>query len=184
MRRELLATEEHYRHQLALRYSYVLPEPHLLEAVRRHSPLVELGAGTGYWAYLLRFMGADVVAYDHAPVGSGRHNLYHIDSRRWTDVIEGDTESILKHSDRALFLCWPPKFSALWESVDLYRGDCVLYIGDGGTRTPAIRALQEQFILVESHRATAMEPALGTDVRLSVWRRRGRLFQRRPIHQT
>jgi len=172
-RRELLADEVRYRQELALRYSYVVPESRLLGVLRRHSPLVELGAGTGYWAYLLRLMGTDVIAYDHAPFGSGRNNRYHVDFRRWTDVIEGDTEAILRHSDRTLFLCWPPKFSALWKSVDLYRGDCVIYIGDGGTRTPAIRALQEGFILVETHPAIAMEPAPGTEVKLSVWRRRG-----------
>lgn len=123
MRCELLANEERYRHELALRYSYVLPEPRLLEVVRRHSPLVELGAGTGYWAYVLRLMDADVVAYDQAPIGSARQNRYHMNSRRWTDVMEGDIQAVLKHSDRALFLCWPPTFSALWDSVGLYRGD-------------------------------------------------------------
>lgn len=169
--RDLLAGEERYRQDLALRYSYVLPEPRLLAAISRHSPLVELGAGTGYWAYLLRLMGADVIAYDHAPSGSERINRYHAGFRPWTDVIEGDTEVVLRHPDRALFLCWPPRFSGLWRSIELYRGDCVLYIGDGGTRTPAMHALRERFTLIETHPATAMEPAPGTEVSLSVWRR-------------
>ena len=79
-RRELLANEESYRFELALRYSYVLPESHLLEVISRYSPLVEVGAGTGYWAYLLRSMGVDVIAYDLAPFGSSVTNRYHLNS--------------------------------------------------------------------------------------------------------
>src|SRR5215469_4662144 len=96
-RRQLLATEGHYRLALAQRFSYVLPEPHLLEVVRRYSPLVELGAGTGYWAYLLRMVGADIIAYDHAPYGAARPNRYHPDVRPWADVLEGDVTVVTKH---------------------------------------------------------------------------------------
>ena len=34
---------------------------------KEHSPLVEVGAGTGYWAALLRGRGARVFAYDRDP---------------------------------------------------------------------------------------------------------------------
>ena len=66
-RRHQLANEEVYLLALAHRYAYVLPQPHLLEVISRYSSLVELGAGTGYWAYLLGLVGADIVAYDMAP---------------------------------------------------------------------------------------------------------------------
>jgi hypothetical protein len=36
----------------------------VLEAIARHSPLVEVGCGLGYWASLLRWKGAEVVAVD------------------------------------------------------------------------------------------------------------------------
>ena len=56
------------------RYSYVLPQPHLIALLAFYSPLIELGAGTAYWAYLLELAGADIIAYDQAPPGGDREN--------------------------------------------------------------------------------------------------------------
>ena len=164
--------EEAHRLRLAHRYSYVLSEPHLLEVVRRHSPLVEVGAGTGYWAYLLRRMGADVVAYDQAPPGGGRPNRYHPEARPWTEVLEGDATVLANHRDRALFVCWPPAFSALWEALRFYAGDVVVYVGDGGPRTARLAGLREQFERLEGYPARPIDPAPGRPSELSVWRRR------------
>jgi hypothetical protein len=133
--------------------------------------LVELGAGTGYWAYLLRVLGADVIAYDIAPIGGKRRNRYHIDVRPWAEVLEGDVNALLKHADRSLFLCWPPRFSNVWESLQFYDGRFVLLIGDRGVRTPEMAALDREFSLVEVHHAVAMDSAPGIPVELSVWQR-------------
>ncbi len=171
-RRELLANEERYRLGLAQRYSYVLPEPNLLDVLQRHSPIVELGAGAGYWAYLLRCMGVDIVAYDNAPLGAEALNRYHPDIRPWTDVLRGDITIVSKHRDRSLFLCWPPRFSALWETLRYYQGDVVLLVGDGGTRTLRMDGINHQFTRIEVHAAFAVDPAPGTEVQLSVWRRK------------
>lgn len=170
-RRLQLANEEAYLFGLAQRFAYVLPQPHLLDVIRRYSPLVELGAGTGYWAYLLRLTGADVIAYDIAPLGGRRPNRYHSDVRPWTQVRYGDVNALSKHMGRLLFLCWPPRFSNLWESLRFYRGEFVLYIGDRGVRTPELAALDRDFVLIETHPAVAMDTAPGTRVQLSVWRR-------------
>jgi hypothetical protein len=150
----------------------VLPQPHLLRVVRRHSPLVELGAGTGYWAHLLRLMGADVVAYDSAPVGGLRENRYHPDARPWTPVLHGDLRILPLHADRCLFLCWPPTYSALWEALSFYRGERVIYVGDHGARAARLVGLDAAFHRVELHAAVAMDPFPGHPAELGVWRRR------------
>lgn len=170
-RRALLADEETYRFELALRYSYVLPESHLLEVISGYSPLVELGAGTGYWAYLLRSMGVDVIAYDLAPFGSSLTNRYHINFRRWTNVIQGDVTSIAQHGDRSLFLCWPPRFSALSDAIPKHNGEYVLLISDDGTRTTGTEMMSNRFCLVASYAAVVMDPAPATEAKLTVWRR-------------
>lgn len=173
-RRLQIGPEKHYRDGLARRFSYVLPEPHLLEVVRRCSPLVELGAGTGYWTYLLRAMGADVVAYDSTPVGGPRENRYHPDVSPWTDVRVGDLPVLSRHSDRSLFVCWPPTYSALWEALRFYAGECVIYVGDHGGRAARLAGLQHVFRRAEVYRAVAMDPDPGRPAELGVWRRRGR----------
>src|SRR6202050_3520431 len=52
---------------LAQRYSYVFPDDRSLTALAALGPLVEIGAGTGYWAFRLRALGVDIVAFDQAP---------------------------------------------------------------------------------------------------------------------
>ena len=171
-RRLHFGAEESYRQGLARRFSYVLPEAHLLEVVRRHSPLVELGAGTGYWTYLLRVMGADVIAYDNTPVSGPRENRYHLDVSPWTDVLQGDLPVLSHHGDRSLFVCWPPTYSALWEALTFYEGRCVIYVGDHGVRAARLAGLGDAFHRVEVHPAIAMDPAPGRPPELSVWLRR------------
>jgi hypothetical protein len=97
-----------YRLQLAQRYPYILPETRLLDVIARYSPLVEVGAGTGYWSYLLRQRGADIIAYDQAPLGGERSNRYHYELWPWTEVLEGDATVLQHHPDRSLLICWPP----------------------------------------------------------------------------
>ena len=147
----------------------MLPEPRLIEAIARHSPIVEIGAGTGYWAYLLRLSGADVIAYDAAPPGGTVTNRYHPDVRPWSQVVNGDATVLAAHGSRSLFLCWPPRYSSLWESLRFYRGPFILHIGDRGRTTARIAGLEERYELMELHPATAMDARSQAELR--IWRR-------------
>lgn len=161
-----------YRLDLARRYSYVLPEPHLLRAIATYTPLVEIGAGTGYWAHMLTKLGADVVAYDRAPLSGGDLvNRYHLPTKEWHQVKEGTEAAAAYHSDRALFVCWPPLFSSLWSVLDFYTGDTVIYLGDGGQRTARLASLERDFREVRRLAATAMDAAPGWPAELTIWRR-------------
>ena len=172
VRRLRIGADDRYRQGLARRFSYVLPEAHLLEVVRRYSPLVELGAGTGYWTYLLRLIGADIVAYDIAPVGGTRENRYHPNVTPWADVLSGDLPVLSRHVDRSLFVCWPPTYSALWEALRFYAGEYVIYVGDHGGRAARLAGLHDAFRRVERHPAIAMDPHPGRPAELGIWRRR------------
>lgn len=70
-------------------------------------PLVEIGAGAGYWARLLRDRGSDILAFDQMPV---EHNSWTTDVvAPWTEVDLGGIEMLHEHPDRAVFVCWPPR---------------------------------------------------------------------------
>jgi hypothetical protein len=161
-----------YRLQLAQRYAYVLPEPHLLDVIARYSPLLEVGAGTGYWAYLLRQRGADIIAYDQAPLGGERSNRYHYESWPWTEVLAGGTTVVQQHADRSLLICWPPLFSSLGQVLRFFTGKRVIYVGDHGHRTAWLAGLDAAFCEVECFEVIAMDPAPGVPARLSVWSRK------------
>jgi hypothetical protein len=119
-------------HGVKLRYSWAVPNDAALDAIAEHSPggVVEIGAGGGYWAGLLRDRGIDVVAYDPDPVGDGEHPWH--DGRRWADVQRGDHTVVAAHPDRTLLLVWP-SYGDPWtdQVLDLYAGDTVVYVGEG-----------------------------------------------------
>lgn len=77
------------------RYGFAIPNHEALEAiVELHQPIVEIGAGTGYWCYLLRQRGVDIVAYD-------TKNSQHKFEREWTDIVQGDhTNLVIEYCSR------------------------------------------------------------------------------------
>jgi len=114
------------RGELVKRYAWAIPNEEALNAIAEWSPIVEIGAGTGYWAYLLTLKGADLVAYDIAP---GRNRW--CDANLYFPVAIGGPEKASEHSDRTLFLCWPPYDDEMAERALLaYRGERLVYIGE------------------------------------------------------
>ena len=97
-----------------------------LRAVAAHSPLIEIGAGAGHWQRELTQLGADILAFDNGaevplpqagtPVGV---------------VLPGDHSMIGAHSQRTLFLCYPPADSMALDCLAIYRGEVLLYVGEG-----------------------------------------------------
>ncbi len=118
------------------RYAFAVPSEAALVVLARHAPIVELGAGTGYWAYLLRRRGVDCVAYDLAPPDH-MPNPNRFQPLTWTRVEPGDVDRLAVESHRALFLCWPSyrdPFAA--RALRAYTGATLLYIGEpAGGRT-------------------------------------------------
>lgn len=158
--------------ELAQAYAYVFPGAQVLEQVARLGPLVEMGAGTGYWANKLQALGSDVIAYDQAPPNGEGNNRYHNGTHMWANVLLGDQTFLLAHPGRALFLCWPPLFSSLGDSLSFYEGDTVALIGDGGRRTARLHGLDDWFRLAILAPAHALEPMPDAPATLSIWKRR------------
>lgn len=57
-------------------YSYAVPTRAAISVLARYKPLVEMGAGLGFWTSLLRNCGVDILAYDKDPTCSSK-NEYH-----------------------------------------------------------------------------------------------------------
>src|SRR5580700_1024497 len=124
-----LAPLLNHRKPYQSRYSYAIPNREALSTISELAPLVEIGAGTGYWAWLLRQMGVDIVCYDASPPSSdSARNQFHPRSRCWTEVLQGDETKLDQHADRTLFLCWPPVRDPMGHRVlDRYKGD--IFVG-------------------------------------------------------
>jgi hypothetical protein len=84
------------------RYSFAIPTDAGFATLARYSPIVELGAGIGYWAFLLRRRRVDRVAYDLAPP----HQMPN--PNRFRPLIWRPVDTLAVHGDRALYLCLSP----------------------------------------------------------------------------
>jgi len=81
---------EERRRELASLFSWGVPNERALEVLAAHAPLIECGAGMGYWSALLRARDVDVLAYDAAPPGV-EANAYHAFARGpWTAIERGE----------------------------------------------------------------------------------------------
>jgi hypothetical protein len=132
------------RKELVKPYSWAITDPAAVAFVVEHCGprVVEVGAGTGYWAWQLSQRGVDVVAYDKAPpdMEPNDWHCHRYDDVRpvgtretWHPVLRGDGPSVSAvHSDRTLFLCWPPYGDEMAaDTLAAYSGDRLVYIGEG-----------------------------------------------------
>lgn len=105
------------------KYGFAIPNEEALQAIiDLKRPIVEIGAGIGYWAYLLQQYGVDIVAFDT------KNGHWFEDSRYWTEVIKANCKILQQYSDRVLFSCWP--YYYLSQAEDHYKGDTMIYIGE------------------------------------------------------
>ncbi|MBO0884397.1 MAG: hypothetical protein J2P17_29515 [Mycobacterium sp.] len=124
-------------------YAYAIPSPETIAWVSEFCegrPLLEMGAGRGYWAAQLAAAGMVITAYDSEPPdqtenvsfpsASGQVDTWHpVQDRRHFD------RRVTAGSDDVLFLCWPPGWGntmasdalAAFEQAD---GNRLIFIGE------------------------------------------------------
>ena len=106
------------------KYAWAVPDARALRIVSFFSPLIEVGAGKGYWASLLEKRGADIVCFDKVVPKK---------SERWTNVRSGGPEvlSTSVASGRNLFLCYPDEDAQLGSAcIEAFDGDFVIHVGE------------------------------------------------------
>lgn len=120
------------RSSLCARYAWSIPTPGDMAWLRQilaGRGVVEVGAGSGYWAWQMAQAGIDVVAYDPHPPGPENKYVLH---RLYAPVEVGDELVAADHPDRALLLCWPSYGAGFAASaLKAYRGDMLVFIGEG-----------------------------------------------------
>lgn len=117
------------REVLVRAYAWSIPSPRdiaCLATAAQGRDVVEIGAGTGYWAWQLAQAGVRVWAYDRHPEGKTRY----CGPTRYVPVVQGGPEKAAVHSDAVLLLCWPPPGSMPIEALGTYAGDTVIFIGE------------------------------------------------------
>ena len=106
-------------------FGYALLTRTVVDLLRRYSPLLEVGAGTGYWAYETDKAGGDIIATDPRPASMTPQQ------RPWRFVYPlNGQEALVKHPDRNLLLCWPETSRWPNDTVRSFQGQYLIYIGE------------------------------------------------------
>lgn len=117
-------------HLLTKRYSWAIPSPGdiaWLTHVLNRRGLVEIGAGSGYWAWQAQQAGIDVIAYEPTDPSANTYT----DGTEYLALRRDCHAASRRHPDRALLLCWP-SHNDPWATSALhaYTGDMLIYIGE------------------------------------------------------
>jgi hypothetical protein len=136
------------RRKLTRKYSWAIPTDDAINCIAKYSPIVEIGAGTGYWAHLLQEVGATIHPYDkYPPDGTeipddvskeewpGEYqgkSWYHRGAYPYTEIRKGSQHVLKEYSPEwNLFLCWPPMDYMAKQALAFHRGRYVIYVGEG-----------------------------------------------------
>lgn len=136
------------RDQYVQRYAWAVPSEAALAVIAQYSPIIEIGAGGGYWAMLLRERDATIVPFDN----HATHQ--HPDCKQWVDVAHGGPEILEGYPGQekhALMLCWPPMSSMAADALKRYQGETLIYIGEG---SGGCNADDEFFSMLEAWEAS------------------------------
>lgn len=116
------------RSRVIARFGFAIPCREAIQAAVAAGPLVELGAGTGYWSALIRNAGGDVLACDPDDGGYGfavgsHHPVERCDAR----------DFVRQHPERHALIVWP-SYGEDWAcqaAESLAVGRTLFLVGEG-----------------------------------------------------
>lgn len=117
------------------KYGFAIPNDIAIKTIAAAEPILEVGAGSGYWTYELRKQGVDVIATDPA---TGRYRLNEaafLWEAGWCKVEKLTAiEAIKTYSSRTLLVVWPDMEDWPIKALKAYPGKHLFYVGerDGG----------------------------------------------------
>ena len=143
-KQDIWGVKSYYKRTDCIRkYGFAIPTYEAIKCIKTFIPdvffapegVIELGAGSGYWSYLLRTIGVKVRAFDPAPGGTVNPPNEYSFWKSWTEIEKGDHTVLNQIPDAkkwALLLCWPD-YDVDWpaQALDLYPGNVLIYIGEG-----------------------------------------------------
>jgi hypothetical protein len=163
---EILVDYYKMTEQFIFECSFAIPNKKAIDIITKYSPLIEIGAGTGFWSSLIAKNGGDIIAFDNN------------EEDRWKNkhftITLGDENKITEYPERILFLCWPPYWNDMAiNSVKMYKGEFIIYIGESyGGCTATDEFFDYIHAYFEQIDGCSIPQRRGIHDSLSVWKRR------------
>lgn len=172
---ERFVHRRHIRDEFIRRFGFAILTGDAINRISGYGPFVEVGCGSGYWAYELRKAGIDIIATDPA---TGKYALGKAFAHWETPwlAIERITgvEAVERYPERSLLTIWPD-YDRPWpaETLRAFKGTTVLYGGEGPGGCTADDdfhdVLEERFVEAET---IAIPQFDSIHDRLEVWKRK------------
>lgn len=126
-----LMKEMTIRNHLLVEYGYAIPDDEVASTIKKYSPIVELGAGNGYWGYVLSQYGINIKCFDNFSWENNKESRF----ESWREnklypVEVGNEEIVKKHKDRSLMMIWPYMNKMAYNALRMYEGDTLIYVGE------------------------------------------------------
>ena len=81
------------------KYAWAIPNERALRVLKHFGPIIEIGAGSGYWQLMMSKSGIDCAAYDMFPPRTSEGAL----KDPWGKVLEGGPEQLSKAKHRSRY---------------------------------------------------------------------------------
>jgi len=110
-------------------FSFAILTEEAIEQLKPFAPFIEVGAGTGYWAYELQKRNVEIVATDKIHF---KYSTYKF-KKQWTEVKKlSAVQAIKKYPKHILMFIWPC-YNESWayEALKKYKGNKLVYCGEG-----------------------------------------------------
>lgn len=124
------------RKELVEEYSWAVPNEDVIKYCAEFDELLEIGAGSGYWAHLIEEAGGSVKATDISP-----------ESETYSTVTPIGWENMFDRiGEAAILMVWPPYDEGVAHGVVKQSPDHILYVGE---QRGGCTASDEFFYVVE-----------------------------------
>ena len=102
-------------------FGYAIPNIKVIKELVQYSPIVEYGAGVGYWAHLIEKYGGNVRCCDINPPRP-----------QWSNIMKvADQDMFLLNDTNTLMLIWPEYHTTMSHDIlNRYTGSRLIYVGE------------------------------------------------------
>ena len=163
------------REHFCKKFCWAIPNNDALEVLNKYSPILEIGAGKGFWTKELKrnYPTSNIVCFDKQLPP----NVWCVGDKTYFPVLEGNESEILnpRFEFHTLFLCWPPYASDVVDNclrnLDRIRSNRFIYVGEYDAATAWSERLDDEGDW-EIEETIDIPQWIGIHDRLMVWKRK------------